>query len=192
MKIAIIGTHSTGKTTLIKKFFASLSECGYNPILIEEMSRLCPFPINEHTTAEAQIWIQENQILRENINHHDRIMVCDRGTIDNYAYFERAHPEIASAWRERAISHMRTYDIIFKTFKLNIVAKEDGTRSTNEQFRTDIDSRVVNLLNENDITFFQLPETYKYETHIDFIKEKIGVVIPNFNLACLNTLPVNA
>jgi len=51
------------------------------------LARLCPLPINEETTMDAQKWILLNQIAQENtIDHTGKVLITDRSTIDNFAY----------------------------------------------------------------------------------------------------------
>lgn len=177
MKIAIIGTHSTGKTTLIEKLSEHLSNIGNTMAILPEYARLCPFPINENTTLEAQKWILLTQITEENkVNHSGKILLTDRATIDNFAYMYRIGKSDSIENFERyAVTHMKTYDFIFKTKKLNLVAKEDGIRTTDLEFRDMIDRLISHLLLKHNIKYFSLPETIDYETHVDFISKITGL-----------------
>ncbi len=176
MKIAIIGTHSTGKTTLIESLAQHFSVQGKEVFILPEYARLCPFPINEETTLEAQKWILLSQITEENkIDHTNNILLTDRATIDNFAYMYRIGKSDAIENFERcAVAHMRTYDFVFKTQKLNLDAKEDGLRTTDFEFRDMIDRLITHLLKKHNISYSLLPETIDYDSHVEFITNNIG------------------
>ena len=176
MKIAIIGTHSTGKTTLLEHLSAVFKEQGKEVIILPEFARLCPFPINENTTLEAQKWILLSQITEENkLDHKDKILLSDRATIDNFAYMYRIEKSDAIENFERcAVAHMRTYDFVFKTQKLSLAAKEDGIRTTDLEFRDMIDRLITHLLAKHEVKYADLPATIDYETHVEFISKIIG------------------
>lgn len=179
MKLAIIGTHSTGKTTLVNKLAEKLRTNGYKVTVVPEMARLCPYPINGGTSHEAQQWILEKQIAEENLlNDEDGIIVCDRACIDSLAYYHR-HGLLSNSlekvlpWEEVAARHVPTYDFLFKTQKLPIPAVADGQRDVDEDFRQEIDEILLGLLKKYDVPFTLLPATADYDTHIDFIIDRI-------------------
>ena len=57
MKVAFIGTHGVGKTTLAYGLAMRLKQLGANVGFLEEVARRCPFPINEETSLQAQVLI---------------------------------------------------------------------------------------------------------------------------------------
>jgi len=65
LKIAFIGTHGVGKTTLCFDLAAHLKRLDFSVDLVKEVARECPLPINRDTTLEAQSWILHTQIARE-------------------------------------------------------------------------------------------------------------------------------
>ncbi len=176
MKIAIIGTHSTGKTTLINKLDERIKKIGFRTTILFELSRQCPFPVNERASYEAQAWIQIKHLEQENnVDHQDKIFLCDRATIDNFAYFRQAVPDKnIGEWEARAVEHMHSYDLVFKTRKLDIRAKEDGFRTTNEQFRKTIDNNIKKILKKHKIKHYLLPKTVNYNDHIRYILRRIN------------------
>lgn len=179
MKICIIGTHSTGKTTLVNALSNFYKKLGKKTITISEISRLCPYPINEKTNIDAQKWILREQMKYEDISHQkDTWVFCDRGTIDNFAYLERSSGDTdISEIKKHAVEHMKTYDLVFKTIKLNKPAVDDGVRSTDDEFRNDIDSRVIRLLDECDIDHVLLPESLEVDVHVGFISREVERVL---------------
>ena len=87
MKIAFIGSHGVGKTTLCYDLASRLKRQDRAVDLVKEVARRCPLPINRDTTLEAQAWILHTQIADEiaAVAQND-IVICDRSVLDNYAY----------------------------------------------------------------------------------------------------------
>lgn len=191
MKLAVIGTHSTGKTTLLVRLKESLGFFGLKSEIVPEMARLCSFPINEETTLEAQKWILENQIAKEKEMSQDGlILLCDRATIDNLAYFLRAaliRKIDISDWETKAFNHLVTYDFIFKTQKLSLSSLTDGLRATDEYFRQEIDDLITELLQKHRIKYHLLLPTIDYSAQVDYIINQLG--LPNRQLPLITCNP---
>lgn len=156
MKIAFIGTHGVGKTTLCYELAAALKRLDLSVDLVKEVARGCPLPINRETTSEAQNWILHTQVAWEiDLSHQYDVIVCDRAVIDNYAYMVHSagrRPEL-----EPFIRHwMDTYHLLVK---VPVIAPPafDGTRDTSVDFQRDIDHLIDDLLREFDLPPLQLP-----------------------------------
>lgn len=157
MKVAFIGTHGVGKTTLCFDLAALLKRQDLHVDIVKEVARLSPLPINQKTTLEAQLWILTTQVAEEirSAAQH-RVVVCDRSVLDNYAYMAFA------AGRQRPIERfvdwwMRSYDLLFKVPLAPGAASEDGVRDTDEFFMRGIDQLVGRLLEEKKIAHRVLP-----------------------------------
>jgi nicotinamide riboside kinase len=176
MKIAIIGTHSTGKTSIIQSLQEHLQYNNKKILILQELARECPYPINEKTTIKAQKWILDNQIKKENeINHTNNILITDRASLDNFAYMYRAHKEKnLHDFEKKAVEHMKNYDAIFKTQKLEIDAQKDKIRSTDYEFRDNIDWIILHLLEKHNIKYQQLTPSLNTDTHTKFILKYIS------------------
>jgi len=156
MKLAFIGTHGVGKTTLCFELAATLKRLDLSVDLVKEVARSCPLPINRETTNAAQNWILHTQVSQEiELSDGYDAIVCDRAVIDNYAYMVHAtgrRPEL-----EPFIRHwMRTYDLLVK---VPVIAPPsfDGTRDTSVDFQSGIDRLIDELLVDFDLEFLQLP-----------------------------------
>lgn len=156
MKIAFIGTHGVGKTTLCFELAAALKRLDLSVDLVKEVARGCPLPINRDTTDDAQNWILHTQVAREiELSTAFDVIVCDRAVVDNYAYMVHAagrRPEI-----EPFIRHwMDTYDLLVK---VPVIAAPtyDGTRDTSVEFQMAIDRLLDELLAEFGIEALELP-----------------------------------
>src|SRR5512140_3974745 len=129
VKIAFIGTHGVGKTTLCYDVGAVLKKKGLHVDLVKEVARLSPLPINRKTSLEAQLWILTTQIAEEirSAAHHE-VVICDRSVLDNYAYLTFA------CGRQKAIERfvdywMKSYTLLFKV-PISGEASADGVRDT--------------------------------------------------------------
>jgi nicotinamide riboside kinase len=155
MKLAFIGTHGVGKTTLCYDLAAALKRDGVNVDVVKEVARLSPLPINRQTSIDAQTWILMTQIAEEirSASRHDAV-ICDRSVLDNYAYM------VLASGRQRPIERfvdywMRTYDLLVKVPVVG-EALADGVRDTDEFFVRSIDRLVDTLLDEKRIAHERL------------------------------------
>jgi nicotinamide riboside kinase len=174
LKIAFIGTHGVGKTTLcydlagvLKKQFASVD-------IVKEVARSCPLPINRDTTLAAQSWILHTQIAMEiasAANH--QVVICDRSVLDNYAYLVAATPPEPAL--DSLVDHwMGTYDHLFKVPLGAAELKGDGIRDLDRAFQREIDGRVDRLLAEKNIPHLVLPPRAR-SLWMSLVRKAIGL-----------------
>lgn len=156
-KIAFVGTHGTGKTTLTYQLAGEFRRRGHNVEVLKEVARECPLPINEGTTIEAQWWILFRQMALEiECAARCEVIICDRSVLDNYAYLRRAFgpQERLEAF---LVEWMRSYDeVVFVPVSEGRLAA-DGVRSTDERFQAEIDAAVRALLETAGVPFDVLP-----------------------------------
>lgn len=144
MKLALIGTHGVGKTTLAYEICSLLKKAGENVELATEVARRSPFPVNAETTLEGQLWILHAQIAAElDASRRGAHVVCDRSVLDNYCYLVNKfgrQPQLESwlAW------WMGTYDLLAGVPPLAERIQPDGFRSEDVSFQ----HRIHDLLNE--------------------------------------------
>ena len=156
MKIAFIGTHGVGKTTLCYELASQLKREGVHVDMVKEVARLSPLPINRQTSLDAQTWILMTQVAEEirSASRH-QVVVCDRAALDNYAYMALACGRQKAI--ERFVDHwMQTYDLLFKV-PISGAASADGVRDTDEFFMRSIDTLVDKLLWEMRVEHSVLP-----------------------------------
>jgi len=171
MKIAFIGSHGVGKTTLCFDLAAILKRQGLSVDIVKEVARLSPLPINRKTSMDAQTWILTTQIAEEirSASQH-QVVVCDRSVLDNYAYLVLACGR--QRWLERLINHwMGTYDLLFKV-PVSGEAAADGVRDTDDFFIRSIDQLVDGLLQEKRVPHERLPSGDR-EAWIGLVKEEV-------------------
>ncbi len=148
MKVAFIGTHGVGKTTLCYDLAAALKKRDLTVELVREVARECPLPINRETTLKAQAWILHTQIAWElQAEAKADVVFCDRAVLDNFCYMKRA---FTGAPEEAVLESLvrtwtRTYDHLFK---VPIVGdpRFDGVRDTDLAFQHEIDRAIGQTL----------------------------------------------
>lgn len=153
MKVAFIGTHGVGKTTLCYDLAAALKKRDVAVELVREVARECPLPINRDTTLRSQAWILHTQIAWElHAESKAEVVVCDRAVLDNYCYLKRAlgsSPDavggVAQALGDLARSWTATYDLLFRV-PISGDLRFDGIRDTDVAFQREIDELIAATL----------------------------------------------
>lgn len=137
-KIAAIGSHGVGKSTLCYKLASYYKATGANVDLVQEIARKCPFPINDKMTVEASLWIYHNQIQREleaQARGFDTV-ICDRSPFDTFVYaeyFNLSSFQLGVAKRA-AKNWLETYEMVFLVYP-DTPIQADGTRSVDLEFQ---------------------------------------------------------
>jgi nicotinamide riboside kinase len=172
MKVAFIGTHGVGKTTLCYDLASLLKRQDVNVDMVKEVARLSPLPINRQTSLEAQTWILMTQVAEEirSASQH-AVVVCDRSVLDNYAYLALACGRQKPI--ERFVDHwMKTYDLLFKVPLSTAPVSADGVRDTDRFFMRSIDELVDRLLKEKKVPHEVLPPGQR-ERWLETVRERV-------------------
>lgn len=153
-RIAIVGTHGTGKTTL-----ASIMADYLGVRFITEVARQVIRECGYSSTAEyiaaghdAQVYVQE-AILRAQIAVESEAaetgFVADRSVLDAAAYASAyGLPEGAvKPLRDSALAHVRNYSLLLYVPPV-IPLKGDGFRDLDETLRRDVDRRIEALVSK--------------------------------------------
>lgn len=145
LKIAFVGSHGVGKTTLCFDLAAQLKRLDLGVELVKEVARRSPLPINEQTTADAQAWILHTQMAEELAAAANyEVVICDRSVLDNYAYLVTRmgrRPEMDAL----VDSWIRTYNALFKVPVVD-APSFDGTRAVSQSFQLEIDATIDELV----------------------------------------------
>jgi nicotinamide riboside kinase len=154
-KIAFIGTHGVGKTTLCYGLAARLKRRDVAVEVVHEVARRCPLPINEETSVAAQSWILHSQIAEELVAQaRYPVVICDRSVLDNYVYLllaagRREGPEaLVRFW-------MQSYDLLVHVPLLE-QPSPDGVRSPDPGFQSAVEERVGRELAERNLPALRL------------------------------------
>jgi nicotinamide riboside kinase len=140
-KIAFIGSHGVGKTTLCYGLAARLKRRDVALDIVHEVARRSPLPINQSTTVPAQRWILLQQIAEEVIAaERYPVVLCDRSVLDNYVYLLLAAgaDPIFEPLVERWLA---TYDLLVHVPILELPSK-DGVRAADPSFQRAVDARL--------------------------------------------------
>ncbi|MAE70400.1 MAG: hypothetical protein CME06_08040 [Gemmatimonadetes bacterium] len=155
MKVAFIGTHGVGKTTLCYELAARLKKVGLDADIVKEVARSSPLPINQSTTLSAQLWILHTQIAREiEVGARSEVVVCDRSVLDNYAYLRQASGRQMTT--ERLVeSWIRSYDLLFRVPATGRISM-DGVRDLDPAFQRAIDRQIQALIRQMHVDVHEL------------------------------------
>lgn len=150
-KVALVGTHGVGKTTLAYELGGAIKRRGRTVELLTEIARECPFALNDQASRNAHQWIIARQVQLE-IEKRPRaeVLICDRSVLDNFAYYARLYGTNgaeAEALLAYCRAWMTTYDLLVR-LPATAPLTDDGFRSTDVSFQHEIE-RLCDELFEN-------------------------------------------
>jgi thymidylate kinase len=154
-KIAFIGSHGVGKTTLCYGLAARLKIRDVPVEVVHEIARRCPLPINEETSVAAQSWILHTQIAEELVAMaRYPAVICDRSVLDNYIYL------LLSAGRQEGLDALVQAWTHSYTLLVHVPVIErpspDGIRSANPAFQLAVEERLVRELADRGVEALRL------------------------------------
>src|SRR5262245_31527471 len=171
LKIAFIGTHGVGKTTLCYGLAARLKARDVVLEIVHEVARRCPLPINERTSLAAQSWILHTQISDELIaSARHPVVICDRSVLDNYVHLlpaGRRAPaiDVLIEWWLSTYSRLIYVPIVSAPLA-------DGMRSTDVAFQQAVDERLLEELEARGLDALKL-EPAARERWLDIVEDAI-------------------
>jgi AAA domain-containing protein len=157
LKLALIGTHGVGKTTLAYEICSLLKKASHNVELVTEVARQSPFPVNAATTLEGQLWILHAQIAAElDAGRHAPHVICDRAVLDNYCYLVNkfGHQPQLEAW---LAWWMDTYSFLVGVPPVESAITSDGFRSEDRAFQLRIHELLSELLRSAPFNHLRAP-----------------------------------
>jgi nicotinamide riboside kinase len=180
-KIGVVGSFSTGKSTLAERLAKDLG-AGF----VEEVVRNYPekpdwarYTPEDYFRFDA--WIMSMWGVREVEEELKRRpdLVIDAGMLASLAYLEtRQPPGRLAFWNEYTDRWLawRPYDIIFKTPCIGMPPKDDGFRHLDPAFRKAIDAGIERALAERNLAVVRLPDTYDptLETQYRAMRDALG------------------
>ena len=145
MKLALIGTHGVGKTTLCFELAARLKRRSLDVEIVREVARRCPLPINQQTTVRAQEWILLTQMALEiEASAAHEIVLCDRSVLDNYCYLVHA-AGTQPLWERVLDDWIPTYDLLVWVPRW-AEPGYDGVRAVDPSFQRRIDDLLGEMI----------------------------------------------
>jgi nicotinamide riboside kinase len=148
MRVAIVGAHGVGKTTLAK---ALAVELGWEviPDTAAEAYRK-GFEVNENTPIENQLWILCKHLEYE--KESQQCFIADKALYDNVVYSRNIFSDKAALKIiEDIVMKNAVYDVLLY-IPIEIALEDDG-RSMNVDFQKSIDKQYTGFLTENNIDF---------------------------------------
>lgn len=170
-KIAFIGSHGVGKTTLCYGLAARLKTRDVAVEVVHEIARRCPLPINEETSVAAQSWILHTQIAEELVAmSRYPAVICDRSVLDNYIYL------LLSAGRQEALDPLVQSWTCGYSLLVHVPVIEqpspDGIRSANPAFQLAVEERLGRELAERGIEALHLDPGQR-EHWLDVVEREV-------------------
>jgi len=155
VKVALIGTHGVGKTTLCFELAARLKRRDVDVELVREVARHCPLPINRQTNEPAQAWILHTQMAWElEAEARHAVVLCDRSVLDNYCYLlYAAGPQ--PHWEPLLARWLATYDLLVKV-PVWTQPRWDGVRDLDVSFQRAIDELLEEQLTKRKLEVLRL------------------------------------
>lgn len=170
-KLAMIGSHGVGKTTLCYGIAARLKALDLPVEVVHEVARRCPLPINQETSVDAQAWILHTQIAEEvAASHRYSVVVCDRSVLDNYTYLLLAAGRheilgpLVDAW-------LTSYDLLVHVPIVDRL-RSDGIRSPDPTFRQAVEERLQQELAQRELSLLRLDPTQR-EGWVDAVEAEV-------------------
>lgn len=150
IKISIVGTHGTGKTTLAYKLVTEAKQRGMNAQICNELARTSPFPLNEKANLDGCLWLISKQINEEMSAKAQgcELLVCDRSVMDMIAYvpIESAYGEIYEYLLLFCLRWFKTYDKIFWVHPTGEEIQDDGVRALDPKYQKKIHVRFQDVI----------------------------------------------
>jgi nicotinamide riboside kinase len=170
-KVAFIGTHGVGKTTLCYGLAARLKKNDVSLEVVHEVARRCPLPINRETSIASQSWILHTQIAEElTAEARYPVVICDRSALDNYVYLliaagpQQALNTLVDRW-------MDSYDLLFHV-PIVSAPSADGVRATDPSFQRAVDDRLLAELSRRGLPVLRL-DPHSREDWLQIAEEEV-------------------
>lgn len=181
MKVALIGTHGVGKTTLCFELAARLKRRDVDVELVREVARRCPLPINRETSVAAQGWILHTQMAWElEAESGHPLVLCDRSVLDNFCYLlHAAGPQ--PSWEPLLAAWLTSYDLLVKV-PVWTTPRWDGIRDTDLAFQRDIDTILDQQLEQRGLPALRLDPAERPRWGEDVMKLIEPLVCPQTQL----------
>lgn len=176
MRIAITGTHGTGKTTLARALSKELKLPLIAEIAREAAKNTC---VDHASKLLSNIYIARKfqwEVLRQQVNAEDSFcgkFVSDRCTLDCFAYWKAYGIKSGHGYKQKCFQ--RYYDLLVYV-PIEFRCPDDGFRDTDEILRSIVDEYIVKYLPQ--MCHPHITVTGNIEERIakilDFVKRMLG------------------
>lgn len=148
-KFGIIGTSSSGKTTLTHGLVSRLKSYGILADGVFSQDRKFSFPLEKLESEEAQNWMVTNLISKEidlSLHIDVDVMISDRTPVDLFAYYAVQYDtELSRACWQYVKQWARTYTSLY--YLEPLAYHYDGKRPS-DSFRLNVNTKLLALIEE--------------------------------------------
>jgi hypothetical protein len=190
IKIAVTGTHSTGKTTFVGGVRAALEPDGYRVAVVSDLGEEAlnrGFPILYDHIPQSTLWIMTSGIARElEAGLIADVVLVDRPVSDALGYYraalayrgETAPLRWAAYLLALAAHHAETYDLVFSTqLDTSIPIGSNKARDADGSFRLMAAQGIRDVLMELDVKGESLTAHNKAaatERAVSYVHQRLG------------------
>lgn len=158
LKLAIVGTHGTGKSTLIHRLAYCYRSEGKTVAIVEEAARDCPHKLG---TVQSQRWIWYEHCRREDkaFASGADIVLVDRSRMDNLCYLRNILNQTPCEHGENSFTFFHAVAKVFMgkyDYVLRLPINEDYITNAND----DIRPRDLEYAHEIDRIFDEMVDLY--------------------------------
>jgi len=194
LKMCVLGTHGSAKTSLVYKLAAFYKMKGINVTVIHETARKSPFPLNTNVIPQTTIHVMSLQIQKELEAEAQgfELAISDRSPGDAPIYIHHSGKgnELTEKMEELAMLWTKTYSVmVYLEPSEDIELIGDGIRAEDKDYQLAIrdDFRVlinnIKRLHGNDVNIVEAESSQIFDniecsrliTKIDEVLEKTEV-----------------
>ncbi len=154
MKIAVAGSHGTGKSSFARGLAKKLGGNYIYDTVREEVAPKKIFTINENTPPEGQVWLIARQWELEKLTPEP--WVADKNLFDYWVYIRDDFADYIKKTIWMFIKNDAHYDFVFY-LPIEFPMELDGVRSENDEFQKEVDRRYKKLLDDLGVRYITLP-----------------------------------
>ena len=165
-KVLISGAFATGKTTLALGLARMLKGEGIRAVVVADVARHCPFPLNKEQNPGVSMWLIAEQIHEEMAAclGDAELVICDRGVPDILSHtvvldlrtqadllYAGLATKIASVW-------VPTYDaVLWATIDPSKGIQPDGLRLIDREYQGGLEGAISSLFERLAVKAVALP-----------------------------------
>lgn len=152
MKVAISGTHSVGKTTLLRK----IDLAGY--VKIPEIPRQVILRLGKlpHEMTQKEFYLFQKELCELQVKAEKEAgenFISDRAIYDFIPYIQELKDKsLVKELTDYVLEHATAYDYIFY-LPIKFPLKVDNVRKNSDEFQKIIDERLINLYKKLNIPY---------------------------------------
>lgn|GEM_PF-4170360 len=184
LRVALIGAHGTGKTTLLRALLDRLQSLQIRAVGLPEAPREIIKRSNDpeffrrgHNTVHRQMLILLVHLIQElGVGADVDIVIGDRSLLDHWAYArylfseELASTDTLHLYEEFIMQHCAGYDLLF-LLPIEFDVVDDGTREKDGLFQREIEGYILDLVSKYNLQV--LPVVGSVETRLEVCLEAI-------------------